>query len=415
MKLTINNFAKISHAEIEFDGLTVIAGNNNTGKSTAGKILYAIFRALSQLERRVERDRIKTIVKAFNRIPGVLLSEEVAKRLLYKESVVAEVLPTDTDPFFWHSAEKTVADAQAIPFNSVAANLIYRVFDCVFHHQYRPLQPSDGDTRLVLRVKGQENTIDFRRDGSIETHNPTRLVKIVRLIATPEVLSLVNVRDILSNDSYAKVFDKYTLELAQELVKDSRLSAIEEIAAQKELESVIPLLNDFIAGVFRPDSENEYALYESSHDHPTKAVNLSMGLKFFVLLRFMLERGVLSEQDVLILDEPENHLHPELQVVYAQVLVQLQKKFNLTILVTSHSQFFVNALQRFCISEDIVEKTHFYISKEDVEQKGFCTFEDQGSVAADIFRSFNKAYDMISQRSGEAWSDDEVNATVDSE
>ena len=85
MKLPINNFAKISHAEIEFDGLTVIAGNNNTGKSTAGKILYAIFRALSQLERRVERDRIKTIVKAFNRIPGVLLSEEVAKRLLYKE------------------------------------------------------------------------------------------------------------------------------------------------------------------------------------------------------------------------------------------------------------------------------------------------------------------------------------------
>lgn len=413
MRLTISNFAKISHAEIEFDGLTVIAGNNNTGKSTAGKVLYAIFRALSQLEHRVERDRIQTIAKTFNRIPGVLLSEEVAKRLLYGETAVDDVLPADTDLFFKNFAVKTIADAQSTPFDSVAANLVYRVFDCVFHHQYRPLQPADGDTRLVLRVKGQENTIDFRRDGSIETHNPTRLAKIVRLIATPEVLSLVNVRDILSNDTYCKVFDKYTLELAQELVKDSRLSAVEEIAAQKELESVIPLLNDFIAGTFQPDSENEYALYESGHDHPTKAANLSMGLKFFVLLRFMLERGVLSERDVLILDEPENHLHPELQVVYAQVLVQLQKKFNLTILVTSHSQFFVNALQRFCISEDIVEKTHFYISKEDVAHKGFCTFEDRGAVASDIFRSFNKAYDMISLRSGERWTDDEVNATVD--
>lgn len=413
MRLTISNFAKISHAEIEFDGLTVIAGNNNTGKSTVGKVLYAIFRALSQLEHRVERDRIQTIAKTFNRIPGVLLSEEVAKRLLYGETAVDDVLPTDTDLFFKNSAEKTIADARSTPFDSVAANLVYRVFDCVFHHQYRPLQPSDGDTRLVLRVNGQENTIDFRRDGSIVTHNPTRLVRIVRLIATPEVLSLVNVRDILSNDTYSKMVDKYTLELAQELVKDSRLSAIEEIAAQKELESVIPLLNDFIAGTFQPDSENEYALYESGHDRPTKAANLSMGLKFFVLLRFMLERGVLSERDVLILDEPENHLHPELQVVYAQVLVQLQKKFKLTILVTSHSQFFVNALQRFCISEDIVEKTHFYISKEDVEHRGFCTFEDQCAVASDIFRSFNRAYDMISHRSGEAWSDDEVNATVD--
>lgn len=415
MKLTISNFAKISHAEIEFDGFTVIAGNNNTGKSTAGKILYAMFRALSQLERRVERERIKTIVKAFNRIPSVLLSDETAKQVLLGETTVDNVLPPDTDPFFKRSAEKTVADAQNAPFNSVAASLIYRVFDCVFHHQYRPLQPCERDTQLVLRVNGQNNTIDFQQNGSIVTHNPTRLVKVVRLIATPEILSLVNVRDILSNDSYSNVFDKYTLELAQELVKGSRLSAIEEITARKELESVIPLLNDFISGSFRPDSENEYALYEPGHDHPTKAANLSMGLKFFVLLRFMLERGILSERDVLILDEPENHLHPELQVVYAQVLVQLQKKFNLTILVTSHSQFFVNALQRFCISEDIAEKTHFYISKEDATRKGLYTFEDCGSVASDIFRSFNKAYDMISQRSGESWADDEVNAAVSPE
>ena len=33
MKLHIENFAKISSADIEFDGLTVIAGKNNTGKT----------------------------------------------------------------------------------------------------------------------------------------------------------------------------------------------------------------------------------------------------------------------------------------------------------------------------------------------------------------------------------------------
>ena len=413
MKLSVRNFAKISRAELEFDGLTVVAGNNNTGKSTVGKALYAIFRALSQLDRRVEKDRIRTIVKAFNRIPGILLPDEVAKRLLYQEVQIRDVLPSDTEEFFVRSAEKVVADAQDTPFNSVAANLIYRVFDCVFHHQYLPLQSYEEEARLVLQVKGQTNTIDFLRDGTIATHNPTRLVKVVRLIATPDVLSLVNVRDILTNDSYTKVFDKYTLELAQELVKDSKLSAVEEIAAQRELESVIPMLNDFIGGSFKQDSENEYALFEPGHDSPTKAVNLSMGLKFFVLLRFMLEKGVLSEKDILILDEPENHLHPELQVIYAQVLVQLQKKFNLTILVTSHSQFFVNALQRFCISEDIVDKTHFYISKEDEAQKGFYTLVDKGVVASDIFRSFNRAYDMISTCSGENWTDEQINAEIE--
>ena len=44
MKLHIENFAKIGTADIRLDGLTVIAGQNNTGKSTLGKVLYSFFR-----------------------------------------------------------------------------------------------------------------------------------------------------------------------------------------------------------------------------------------------------------------------------------------------------------------------------------------------------------------------------------
>lgn len=40
MKLSISNFAKIDKADITIDGITVIAGENNTGKSTIGKILF---------------------------------------------------------------------------------------------------------------------------------------------------------------------------------------------------------------------------------------------------------------------------------------------------------------------------------------------------------------------------------------
>ena len=34
MKLSIRNFAKILKADIEIDGITILAGNNNIGKST---------------------------------------------------------------------------------------------------------------------------------------------------------------------------------------------------------------------------------------------------------------------------------------------------------------------------------------------------------------------------------------------
>ena len=47
MKLRIKNFAKISEADIDIDGITIIAGNNNTGKSTIGKILDSVFNATS--------------------------------------------------------------------------------------------------------------------------------------------------------------------------------------------------------------------------------------------------------------------------------------------------------------------------------------------------------------------------------
>jgi len=48
MKLLIKDFSKIHEATIEFNGITVIAGNNNTGKSTVGKILFALFNSVNQ-------------------------------------------------------------------------------------------------------------------------------------------------------------------------------------------------------------------------------------------------------------------------------------------------------------------------------------------------------------------------------
>ena len=39
MELSIRDFAKIQQADIVIDGITVIAGENNTGKSTVGNIL----------------------------------------------------------------------------------------------------------------------------------------------------------------------------------------------------------------------------------------------------------------------------------------------------------------------------------------------------------------------------------------
>ena len=61
MKLRIENFAKIKEADIELNGITVIGGDNNTGKSTVGKVLFGVFNSLNNIEEKVKTEREQTI------------------------------------------------------------------------------------------------------------------------------------------------------------------------------------------------------------------------------------------------------------------------------------------------------------------------------------------------------------------
>lgn len=60
MKLTIKNFARIKEAEINIDGITIIAGENNTGKTTIGKVLFSCFNSLNNIEEAILLDKKKS-------------------------------------------------------------------------------------------------------------------------------------------------------------------------------------------------------------------------------------------------------------------------------------------------------------------------------------------------------------------
>ena len=44
MELTLKNIGIIKDSTIKLDGLTVITGPNNSGKSTVGKVLYSLIK-----------------------------------------------------------------------------------------------------------------------------------------------------------------------------------------------------------------------------------------------------------------------------------------------------------------------------------------------------------------------------------
>lgn len=436
MKLRIENFAKISSAEIEFNGLTVIAGDNNTGKSTVGKILYALFRGTSNIDRRIVEERIKSVREAVTKVARADVSDEECRQLMdgglsvhdllldkFKKAFSgdeAKAVLVQVDQIaedFAHSFEGPVKaqidGIRTMPDDRVAWIILRRVFNCVFHGQYHPLKNDAPPARLTLTIRDRENTMIFYQDHAECTSEISLFARAV-LLSNPDVMDYVNVRGFDSDESFQKILDKNVYELAKQLLKSETNSpGILETQRADFLSSALAQLDEMIKGTLAPDEDGDLALSEEGNDIPTKVQNLSMGMKSLLLLRLLLTKGILSGKDVLILDEPENHLHPEWQVFYAKALVLIQKAYNLTMMVTTHSQFFVNALQRFSISEGIAEKTNFYLSKKDEARSGYCTFEPKGQFAGRIINSFNRALGRISKMSNEFPTNEDATCRAD--
>lgn len=61
MKLSLKNIGKIETASVEINGITVIAGENNTGKSTVGRALFAVFNSFYNIQKQIESERVQNI------------------------------------------------------------------------------------------------------------------------------------------------------------------------------------------------------------------------------------------------------------------------------------------------------------------------------------------------------------------
>ena len=74
MNLKIKNFGKIAEADIKFDGITVICGENDTGKSTVGKALFCLYNALNDYKNKIDVQKSDKLISAIrNSIPNPMI------------------------------------------------------------------------------------------------------------------------------------------------------------------------------------------------------------------------------------------------------------------------------------------------------------------------------------------------------
>lgn len=72
MNIKLENIGIIKNSNIQLDGLTVITGQNNSGKTTVGKVIYSLVDAVSNLSTKAENDRLMYIADVLKDIKDSL-------------------------------------------------------------------------------------------------------------------------------------------------------------------------------------------------------------------------------------------------------------------------------------------------------------------------------------------------------
>lgn len=199
--------------------------------------------------------------------------------------------------------------------------------------------------------------IEFKNDKCSECQTEFNIIQSAYYVDDPFII------DKLSDYVQSNKIERYLLDaLTSNKSLDIMDNIFESVIAKEKIDEIYNILQHVINGEIIENQNNEYYLKSNVLKEPIVLSNLSTGMKSFIILKMLLEKNILKEKDVLILDEPEIHLHPQWQIVYAEMIVLLQKYFDLSIIITTHSPYFLDAVNIFSVKYGIDSKVNYYLS-----------------------------------------------------
>ena len=368
MKLNISNFAKIDNADIIIDGITVIAGENNQGQRISEinannrKIIQnhinvqMDFKTYRQYTLYVER-YVNNIIfnnETFNK-------DEIAAELNEQFKEKNNSIFDDYDIMLEEIADNIIR-VMNISNDVIRKEIISRYFNSVFNRQINSLS-SDRDINLAdidLQIKDKHNKLSFSNNECNDFLGEINILHKAVYIDNPFII------DELSKYQDLNIINETLKALLLNKKNDIFDGVIGAVMAKEKINDIMILLRKVVDGDITNDQmTGEFYLQLNGYNEPVALSNLSTGMKSFVILKMLLEKGSLSEKDVVILDEPEIHLHPQWQIAYAELLVLLQKQFDLSVVVTTHSPYFVDAINLFSCKYATDSSVNYYISSVD--------------------------------------------------
>lgn len=418
MKLIINNINKIENAEIKLAGLTVIAGENSTGKSTIGKLLFSIVKSVTNASSVQETDRENRLQENVNllyqRLEGVFVREQNATldalfplpaskfvdNLLTLSNAAQidaaihtrwEILQAlDIAP----SIKSLIAnDLENIEINlkrqgiaaDIASEISYFIESefmnniCSYGSKVSSfnLDAEDGnDSHISARIISN-------RVEHVQTNAQVAMLKEATYVESPlyihlldSLLSSATFRDIGTSKDRKPMIPIHIKDLAE------KIDSLRIYQVKKSIQESLKI-DEIVDGHFMFDPTSRRLLFKQKGEF-LSPINVASGVKSFGIVEMLLETNMLSGDKMLIWDEPENHLNPKWQIEFASVFVQLAKA-GVPILVSTHSPYFVQAIRYFSEKYELTKFVNYYLAE--IGTNGLSKVDD---VSTDLNRIFLK-------------------------
>lgn len=416
--IELKNIGKIKSANIKLNGLTVIAGVNDTGKSTIGKVVFSIIKAISRYEQDLNESKEKIIyhnieklyfklrrLPQYDRIHLEFYPPRFSARIhkLVNRNHVSLFSVEEEEKFyeqelnkFFQNKQMLLADLPEnllIDLENIKKSIqivedrqeqIKRALNKVmFSEFFSEITPKGTTKKSYINYKAGNNVIlaiEFEQNKITDsTCNDELMFSDVVFIETPLLLQmydLIQAADTMfESDEIQRNRPKVSLHIKDLISKIENAKYFSNTLLESDFASIDVLKNisNIIQGGFAFDKDNNDLVFTMNNGEENKSVkikpvNTASGIKSFGLIQLLLQANILNDKCLLIIDEPENHLHPEWQVKYAQMLVELVKS-EISVIVTSHSPYMIQALKYFSEVSDIQDKTAYYFAELDENKK----------------------------------------------
>lgn len=417
LKVTVDNYRAVRKADIDLDGITVITGENGSGKSTISKFIYQSLKISNDFDQYVD-SIIENETRKYRRTFDLLGREYLNQKDFFqlkkylKNTLYSHHLPLfdDNNGFdavidFLKSKIKNDIDKEKESYRikNILALISEDKWTEDFNSIFDKLRDeiglmynnalnlkTDRDISVYMRYMNKSfKDFDFDKfsikefGADIINTNENKLLPIhsiekVFYIDSPLLLDVID-----SDIKHWKDFHDYIRINFNKFDNDNEVNLI--------------LKKNIIKGdVSLNDSNLDEYLYTREDGKIFNLLNCATGLKSFSILQMLGNSGAFDHNTLMIIDEPEAHLHPQWVVEYARLIVLLNKNLGVKFLIASHHPDMISALKYIANEEMAEDGLNYYLAKRYRKTYTY-NYKKLGTDIEEIFTSFNVALDRIEQ------------------